>query len=101
MKKLLLLSICLLSACSTQKKQLCNTYSYQNKTEKINLFIQKNGQIEKEEFTKSNKTSHKGLYRLEGDNLIVYIKDSKNEYTVKKEKKQLIEKHTKNEFICQ
>lgn len=101
MKKLLLLSICFLSACSTQKKHLCNTYSYQNKTEKITLFIQRNGQIEKEEFAKSNKTSHKGLYRLEGDNLIVYIKDGKSEYTVKKDKNQLIEKRTNNEFICQ
>lgn len=100
MKKLFLLSACFLSACSSSNTHFCKSYIHKDNEIKETLFIQQNGYVEKEEFMKDKITSYKGLYRLEGENLIIYMKDKKAEYLVQKDKEKLIEKHNKKEFDC-
>ena len=79
MKKLILFSCLFLSACAANDFPFCDKYTYMNKNNdvKTTLYVQKNGQMEKEIQTPRKTFSEKGLYTVQNDTLTMYIKNKK------------------------
>ena len=102
MKKLILFSCLFLSACSSDKFPFCHQYSYLNKNNEVktSLYIQKNGQIEKEIKTPRKTFSQKGLYTVQNEILSLYIKNQKEDYLIKENADTLVDLKTNRPLKC-
>ena len=100
MKKLLLLCIFLLTACSNNTSFLCKRYKHKNTLEETTLFVSKRGTVEKEIKTKNTETSKRGLYTVQDNLFSVYIQDTKAQYNILDNGNELIEIPNNKLFYC-
>lgn len=102
MKKLILVSFLFLTACASNDLPFCKRYSYLNKNNdvKTTLYIQKNGQLEKEIQTPQKTFSQKGLYTVQNNTLSLYIKNKKEDYLIKKDAESLVDLSTNRILEC-
>ncbi len=102
MKKLILFSCLFLSACAANDFPFCEKYTYMNKNNdvKTTLYVQKNGQMEKEIQTPRKTFSEKGLYTVQNDTLTMYIKNKKETYLIQDDADVLFDLNTNRKLLC-
>ena len=102
MKKLILFSFLFLFGCTSNNFPFCEKYTYLNKNNdvKTTLYIQKNGQMEKEVQTPRKTFSEKGLYTVQSDSLTVYIKNKKETYLIQDDVDVLLDLSTNRKLHC-